>query len=105
MGGNKQQSRTNQMIDQDRNRQNAEHAQDRGRNEADLNASRQSGDQLYGDLYSGFSSLAKEGWNDGRGSSTGGGSATFQAPPVDPRFGDVEKTYREFMDTGGVSEE
>lgn len=105
MGGDKQQKKTNAMISSGQQRIEQEHAQDRGRNEGDLNASRGRGDQLYGDLYAGYNSLINSGVSGAGGSGGSGGGGGFQAPPTDSRFGEVENVYREYMNNGGVNDE
>ena len=98
MGGGKDQKQANQQLAQQHQYQSNQQQQFDTRNTADLNASRERGDQLYGDLYKGYNSLANAQPVAGGG---GGGGGGYQLPGVDPRYNDVEAMYKSYMGGGG----
>ena len=109
MGGGKDQKQANQQLASQTQYQAGQQKQFDTRNTADLDASRGRGDQLYGDLYGGFTSLAgtKPGGAAGSGAAGGGGGGGGGAPgfvppsQTDPRYASVQGMYENFMKTGG----
>lgn len=99
MGGGAQQSKTNNMLDQDRARQQQEHSQFMGAVNGGIQGSQQRAGDMYGSLSGGYNNFINGGgdYTGGSGGGGGGGGA-----PMDSRFGDVEGSYRNFMGSGGV---
>ena len=108
MSGGKDKKAANKMMQQSAATEVSRGARFDERNQADLNASRGKGDELYGQMHSGYSSLlTPQDYATGipaSGASGGGGGGGKAAKPgakagsgVDPRFKEVENAYRGFM--------
>lgn len=103
MSGGKETKQTNQMIGQDRSAAQGEHNQYLNTVNQGIAGSTSRASDMYGTQYGGFKDFA-EGKYDynpaalGAGGGGGGGGGGVG----DPRFGDVEGSYRNFMGGGGV---
>lgn len=99
MSGAKEAGKTNNMIDQDRNRNAGEHQSYMNTvNQGTAGAQGRAND-MYNVQFQGLNDFATGG-QDYKGPSGGGGGGG--AVGLDSRYGDVESQYREFMRTGGV---
>jgi hypothetical protein len=106
MGGGKDQEQANKQLGKQSAYQEGQQKEFDIRNKADLEESRSKGNDLYKSLYGGYGSLAGDpnapgGWGSTSGGGGGGGGGFVPPSANDPRFKDVESSYRNFMDTGG----
>jgi hypothetical protein len=113
MSGGKDKKAANKMMQQSAATEVSRGARFDERNQADLNASRGKGDELYGQMHSGYSSLlTPQDFSSGvpaasSGGGGGGGGGKVAKPGAkagsggDPRFKEVENAYRGFMGPNG----
>lgn len=104
MGGGAEKKKTNAMLDNQNVQNQAEHSQFMGAVNGGIQGSQQRAGDMYGSLYGGYNKFINGGSDFdpskyGGGVGSGGGSGAG-----DPRFGDVEGSYRNFMGTGGVDQ-
>lgn len=105
MGGGAEKKKTNAMLDSQSAQNQAEHNQFMGAVNKGLEGATSRASDMYGSLYGGYNKFISGEGNfnpDKYGSSGSGGGGG--GPAVDPRFGDVENSYRNFMNGGGVDQ-
>jgi hypothetical protein len=100
MGGGSQQKKTNNMLDQDRANQQQQNSQFMGTVNSGIAGATQRASDMYGSLSGGYNRFIN-GDDDYKGSLPGGGGGGGYGAG-DPRFGDVEGSYRNFMSGGGI---
>jgi len=115
MGGGGEKKKTNAMIDTQNKQSTSEHNQFMGAVNTGLSGAQSRASDMYGSLYGGLNNFvggagdydaAKYGkLNDftSGGGGAGGDPGGVGAAGADPRFGEVEGSYRNFMGGGGVN--
>lgn len=103
MGGNKEKTKTNQMADQLYTQNQKEHTDFMGSVNKGLEGAQGRAGDMYGSMYGGYKNFI-----DGKGNfdpakyGGGGDYGGVGAAAADGRFGEVEGSYRNFMNSGGV---
>jgi len=105
LGGNKEGKKTNSMIDTDRTAATTEHQQFANTANAGIAGSTQRASDMYGVQYGGYNDFASGKYDfNPAAMGIGGGGGGGGGGGDDPRFGDVESSYRNFMGGGGVDQ-
>jgi len=116
MGGGGEKKKTNSMLDTQNRQAQAEHTDYMGAVNKGLSGSQDRASDMYKSMYGGLDRFTSGGgdydptkygslndFTDGGGGGAGGDPGGVGAAAADPRFGEAEGSYRNFMGGGGVN--
>lgn len=104
MGGGKEKQATNQMIAQDRAQGQTEHSDYMGKTNTDWDQARGRNNDMYSSMYGGYKNFIDGSPGAAGDAPAGGGGGGGGGVPGagDPRFGESETSYRNFLTNGGI---